>query len=69
MNWITAVTNFIALVVLCTCIAGASYELGKFHGRAERPECKPQPQKSAYDLSHRQLKRMIRYELAKGGAK
>lgn len=69
MNWITAVTNFIALAVLCTCIAGASYELGKYHGKAELHKCKPQPQKSAYDMSPRQLKRMIRYELAKGGAK
>jgi hypothetical protein len=53
----------------CICIAGASYHLGKYHGRAERHECKPQPQKSAYDLSPRQLKRMIRYELAKGETK
>lgn len=59
-------TAWVFVILLLVFIIGFSYSIAKSKGKTERHECTPQPQKSAYDMSPRQLKRMIRYELAKG---
>jgi len=58
---------WVALAFLLGFIIEASYNLGVTHGNAQaQPAACPAPKKSLYDLTTHQLRRMIRYEKAKG---
>ncbi len=56
------------LLVLLGLTIDAAYNLGYRHGVANaKPMLCPRPM--SYDMSKRSIRRMIRYELAKGGVK
>lgn len=61
------VVFWVALAFLLGLLGEAMYNLGVTHGKAQaQPAACPAPKKSLYDLTPRQLRRMIRYEQAKG---
>ncbi len=52
------------LALLFILIFEGVYQLGHTHGAASVSPCRPI--KAAYDMDRKQLRRMIRYEQAKG---
>ena len=58
---------WVCLVVLFVFLFEAVYRLGKTHGMVETKPCVAA--KSVYDMNKKQLRRMIRYEQAKGEVK
>lgn len=58
---------WVALAILIPLILEATYALGVRHGKALVPACSaPVKAKSLYDLTPRQLRRVIRYEKMRG---
>lgn len=66
-NFGDRIVFWVALAILIPLSIEATYSLGVRHGKAMIPACSaPNKTKSLYDLTPRQLRRMIRYEKMKG---
>lgn len=62
LNWILTVLCVIAIAVL---YGDAMYQHGREQAEAKCAPAMAVPKKSLYDMTPRQLRRMIRYEKAK----
>lgn len=63
-----AATALIFMLAIASMGAFVAYEVFQLGKESARAECKPVPiKKLSYDMSKREMKRWIKYELAKGG--